>query len=780
MLSLNKFYSINLLLFIVSNIFIPQFSPQLATDFHKDDTSIEFKSSVPDIEYKISTTELEVLVVLMELPDDPHNPSHTRQYYEDLFFSLSNPASVSQYYNNVSYGEVLLDGDVLGWYPARENLSYYGSGTRKPPGTDAEVQLLVDEARSHATQNGSNPQDYDLFVVIHSGDGQEYSGNSDDIWSHQFNIQYLDDGWKFLDYTINHEYVDYKTPSHELGHALYFPDLYDLNYEHEFAGPYAMMDNGAGHFSIWNKYYSKISRPDSAQFLNTTYRMQISDFLFDSYVTINPLGIIEPNGIMWIELDWDSSGYANTNHGKGWTVTVRENIDYDTFLPKHGVIIAEIQVGPRTITEIQVADKDSPSWKVIDSHPETKENKDDAAFSLADGDISTFFSGQGWAVQLLEKYDNLSYRVRVTNESNIPNVLLTPSLGSVSSVYSLIVEANSSSSFALSSVEISIDNKPWQNCTFNVNSGKYSFEWNTTKEREGTHLIRARAVNNASIPYLGYSDFVVVEVDNIDGNILVVDDDLGRTSEESILNALDNLGLASNYDIKQTTSFTEAEITSEEMSRYEFVLWIGNPDITPLSNSHINYNEFKEIKKYLANSTRSHRSRIMFMCSYNIFDFSNQGIEIHNEITDIFRASSPVNFRAPVNLLQGYDFLEDIDPFTLGKTDTLFSNQTTDGEVVTLLSGVNIILRDESPVFPGYDTKGYYIDTGDYKIVNYLFQPEMVPESILLDLINATLHYMQLPNKQTFKEMIELLVFISFFSVCSIGTASLLLRKFKR
>ncbi len=139
MLSLNKFHSINLLLFIVSNIFIPQFSPQLATEVHEAYTSIEFKPSVPDIEYKISTTELEVLVVLMELPDDPHNPSHTRQYYEDLFFSLSNPASVSQYYNNVSYGEVLLDGDVLGWYPACENLSFYGSGTRKPPGTDAEV-----------------------------------------------------------------------------------------------------------------------------------------------------------------------------------------------------------------------------------------------------------------------------------------------------------------------------------------------------------------------------------------------------------------------------------------------------------------------------------------------------------------------------------------------------------------------------------------------------------------------------------------------------------------
>ncbi len=53
MLSLNKFHSINILLFIVSNIFIPQFSSQLAIDIHEDYTFIEFKPSVPYIEYKI-------------------------------------------------------------------------------------------------------------------------------------------------------------------------------------------------------------------------------------------------------------------------------------------------------------------------------------------------------------------------------------------------------------------------------------------------------------------------------------------------------------------------------------------------------------------------------------------------------------------------------------------------------------------------------------------------------------------------------------------------------
>jgi M6 family metalloprotease-like protein len=784
-----KYHLIALILLIVSNAFIPFLNPRLNGKSFNIHHSGKLEAITPEIPFKLSATMLNVLVVLMDLPDDPHDPSHTRQYYEDLFFSLDDPASVSQYFYNVSYREVLLTGDVLGWFQTENNLNFYGAGTRIPPGQDSNVTDLADEARIRAFASGKDPHNYDLFIVIHSGDGQEYSGNSNDIWSHKFYFQYFDNGWRYLEYTMNHEYVDYETPSHELGHALYFPDLYDLNYEHEFAGPYAMMDNGAGHFSIWNKYYSKISRPDSAQFLTDEYRMQITNYSEDIYVTVNPLAIPEPNGTMWIELGWNSTGYIDSNHGRGWTVTVRENLDYDTFLPKYGVVIAEIQVGRRT-NQIQVSPDVYPPWNVIDSHSETSENKDDAAFSLSDGDIGTYVSGKGWAVQILNKYENLSYRIRITNESRIPTVTVISPLSPISDTYSLLVDANSSFSSSISKVEISIDYGSWQSCSFDINTGMYSFNWDTTQEREGTHIIRARAADNDIIPYQGFSDFVIIEVDNIDGSILVVDDDLGRTSESSILNALDDLGLMGDYEIRQTTSFTEAEITSEELSTYEYVLWIGNPDISPLANSHINYNEFMEIRDFLTNSSQNNGSRIVFMSSYNIFDFSNQGVEIENEIDDIFRARSPINFRAPVNLLRGYDFLENIPPFVLGNTDTLRSNRSSDGEVVTLLSGVRPILEDEDPVFPGYGTKGYYVDTGEYKLVNYLFQPEMVPELILPQLINATLHFLDSPNNVTFTSatstgqpqslQVDPIFVGGLLVISSIGAAMFIIRYIKR
>lgn len=705
----------------------------------------------PQFENSVASTTLTVLVVLMELPDDPHYPTHTLQYFEDLFFSTSS-MRVNQYLKNTSYGKVSLEGEILGWYQAEHNLAYYGAGGRFE-NVDTRPDYLVNESRTQALNTGRDPSDYDLFIVIHSGDGQEYSGNSDDLWSHKYDLRRV--GLTMVEYSLNHEFVTYVTPSHELGHELYFPDLYDHanEYKHIFAGPYGLMALGEGHFSIWNKYYSHVSRADSAQFLSEIHRLQISDFTNDTIITVNPIAISEPTGIMWLELAWNSSGFINQDLGRGWTVSVRENLDYDMFLPKHGVVIAKIQVGYRTyqIQTDRLIPNVYPPWNVIDAHPETIENKDDAAFSLANGDIGTYCSGEGWAVQLIKRFENLSYSIRVTNETNIPQLEIIDPKQPLKGNYHVQISITSNPSLKISQTEISIDNGPWIECFPNPDlEGIFSFSWNTLESREGTHLIRARAISDASIPYIGYSPTITVEVDNIADSILIIDDDLGRSSEIDVISALNKLGYFKKYAVIQTTSFTEAEITAEEMMDYETVIWVGNPSITPISNSHINYNEFKEIKRYLESSTEDSPSHIIFMSNYNIFDFSNQGWSIHEEIGDIFRAQSPLNFRAPTTLLQGLNFLEDLPSFTLGPTDSVRANRTSDGEVVTLLSGAVPILEDKNPEFQGYGTKGYYVDNGKYKLINFLFQPELVPDTVLPQLLNLSLNYLSEPNNPTF------------------------------
>ncbi|MHA2346206.1 MAG: immune inhibitor A domain-containing protein [Candidatus Hodarchaeales archaeon] len=732
-------------------------------------------------------TNLSVLVVLMELPDDPHHPSHTVQHFNDLFFSRSQSFSVRQYYQNSSYGTVDLTGDVLGWFQATENLAYYGAGARIPPGQDKRPDLLVQEAFINAIDEQKDPRNYDLFVIIHSGDGQEYSGNSDDIWSHQWTI-FFEENQVLIEvsYSMNHEYVDYSTPSHELGHALLFPDLYDHMFrEHIFAGPYGMMGRGESHFSIWNKYYSKLSRASSAQFLTADYRLQITNYTTDTLALVNPIGIENPEGIMWIEIGWNSTGYVDSNHGSGWTITVRENLDYDELLPKHGMVIAEINVGPRTYTQVEA--EEYPSWNVVDAHPETEENKDDAAFSIAPGDISTFISGEGWAAQILEKYSNKSYLIRISNESQFPTVVLDQPLDSLSGIYDLNFQVFHHNSTEINSTEVSIDNGPWQEASPNVlMPNSYRFSLNTTQYREGTHIVRVRAIDNASSPYIGYSDFVSITIDNVDGSILVVDDDLGRDAEKSVLQALDTLGLTKEYEVKRTSSLLETDVTAEELEKYNIILWIGNPAIAPISNSHINYNEFKEIRDYLNSNIHSNRSPgLIVMSSYTIFDFSNQGAEFQNDYQRIFRAVSPTNFRAPVSTLKGNFFLSNLPQFTLGTTNTLRANRSSDGEVVELLSGTTPILEDLNPEFAGYPTKGYVVDNGQYKLVNYLFQPSMVPDDILVNLLNATLLYLQDPANGSIPTSTSSKSFyigpIQVISILAIGGAvlSVLIIRFK-
>ena len=128
-------------------------------------------------------TTLTVLIVLMELPDDPHHPDHTTTYYQDLFFS-DKTDTVKQYYLNVSYGEVSLVGDVIGWKTTKHFRSYYGQGARTSQEgyTDAWPDELVYEAYNYSIEEGNDPTTYDLFVVLHSGDGQEYSGSYPNGW----------------------------------------------------------------------------------------------------------------------------------------------------------------------------------------------------------------------------------------------------------------------------------------------------------------------------------------------------------------------------------------------------------------------------------------------------------------------------------------------------------------------------------------------------------------------------------------------------------------------
>ncbi len=116
--------------------------------------------------------------------------------FSDINSTLTTPqikqnwfGAVASYYHELSYGALTVTGDVYGWYTLPYAESHYGmncNGINSPDcsGQDESWQLAQDAAT--LAQASANPLDfsnYDYFIFIHSGYGQESSGVTNDVWS---------------------------------------------------------------------------------------------------------------------------------------------------------------------------------------------------------------------------------------------------------------------------------------------------------------------------------------------------------------------------------------------------------------------------------------------------------------------------------------------------------------------------------------------------------------------------------------------------------------------
>ncbi|KAH3762062.1 immune inhibitor A precursor [Pelomyxa schiedti] len=178
---------------------------------------------------------MELPVVTMEFPDQAH--TYTNDDFESLLFEHSRTPTPSMwdYYQEVSYNVFGVSGSAYGWYMTPQTKSYYYDGTN--------LAQLAAENLCAAVGSGLSIYDndddgyVDSLVVVHSGQGQEVTGDPDDIWSHSYQLEnpYLCSaaGTYIWNYLIQPELGAYGDMTgigvfcHELGHALGLPDLYD-------------------------------------------------------------------------------------------------------------------------------------------------------------------------------------------------------------------------------------------------------------------------------------------------------------------------------------------------------------------------------------------------------------------------------------------------------------------------------------------------------------------------------------------------------------------------
>ena len=190
---------------------------------------------------------IKVVVILVDFSDNLANSGVsglTPASFDDLLFSQhpSDARTLTDFYIENSYGKLIVDGDVFGWYRMPHLYSeYVGTGYGLQM-TQPNAATLVRDAVTAADpsinfSNYANPMGaVDAVFVIHAGKGAEEGGDHNCIWSHRSSLSpaYISaEGIVVSSYIVGPEeefggQTRIGVYCHEFGHILTLPDLYDV------------------------------------------------------------------------------------------------------------------------------------------------------------------------------------------------------------------------------------------------------------------------------------------------------------------------------------------------------------------------------------------------------------------------------------------------------------------------------------------------------------------------------------------------------------------------
>jgi len=274
-----------------------------------------------------TTGTIEVAFILSEFEDQAYQTEHDQDYFEDLAFGETN--SMWEYFDEVSRSQLNIQGDIYGPYTLDGDAADYG---------DENLEFVRDSVE--IADDDIDYRNYDAVMVIHSGPGEESSGNSDDVWSIHWpsaNIGTEDDGFVIKRITQAPEYetiVGENNPlgvwCHEFGHELGLPDLYDTDGSSAGIGDWGIMASGSWgnngetpvYMSAWSRYWLGWVEP-----------IVITDDI--NNLELRP---IENDGDVYllpIPGNW-------SNSNEYYLLENRQKIKYDAYLPSEGLLIWHI------------------------------------------------------------------------------------------------------------------------------------------------------------------------------------------------------------------------------------------------------------------------------------------------------------------------------------------------------------------------------------------------------------------------------------------------------
>ncbi len=193
--------------------------------------------------YRFTSDTLRFLAIPVEWLNRP--ATYSRETLDSMLFSrdVYPGGSVADYFDEVSYGQITITGTVLDWH----NAGFYHSGF------DFQDLLWdLDPVVDYSQYDHNGDGDVDAVVFIRSGNGQEDSGDPNDIWSYAYIYPPLSgpgpfDGVYVSAWNTSPETRPLRNPDwpqiflgvdslnrirvfcHELTHNLGLPDVYDYD-----------------------------------------------------------------------------------------------------------------------------------------------------------------------------------------------------------------------------------------------------------------------------------------------------------------------------------------------------------------------------------------------------------------------------------------------------------------------------------------------------------------------------------------------------------------------
>ena len=332
---------------------------------------------------------------------------------------------LSTYYSEISYGKLMVEGEVHGWYKLRFPKAHYGrdcKGINDPDCSGVNQSWQIAQDTVPLAEKDVDFRKFNYFVFIHSGRGQETSQMPDDIWS----VTYLNASIETNSITLTRFNIvpELESPPSvpngvwcvEFAHNLGIPDLYNTangpNNAKPILGPWELMDKGSwngdppgslpAHMTAWPKI--------QLGFINGSELATVSsegNFTFN----IDPTEIASPN-IHAIKIPI-SDGVNPTRY---YLVEVRKQTGFDSALPAEGVLITYVNssatIGMVRVvnSDPSVADLENAVWKVHQTYSDTLRN---LAITVT-GEIGTSYQ-----VQVVR--GSLSSPVIGTNTGTLPS-----------------------------------------------------------------------------------------------------------------------------------------------------------------------------------------------------------------------------------------------------------------------------------------------------------------------------------------------------------------------